>query len=76
MAIRRKKDSSIVVALNLVKEGKADAFLSAGSTGAIALQVCSFLDCPNDGWNLDLYAYQNSGSAQTITWYLQLIKLK
>lgn len=35
MAIRRKKDSSIVVALNLVKSGKADAFLSAGSTGGI-----------------------------------------
>ncbi len=35
MAIRKKKDSSIVVAMNLVKEGKCDAFLSAGSTGAI-----------------------------------------
>jgi len=35
MAIRKKKDSSIVVALKLVKEGKADAFLSAGCTGAI-----------------------------------------
>lgn len=35
MAIRRKKDSSIVVAMNLVKEKKADAFVSAGSTGAI-----------------------------------------
>lgn len=35
MAIRRKKDSSIVVALNLVKKGEADAFISAGSTGAI-----------------------------------------
>ena len=34
-AIRRKKDSSIVVGLNLVKDGMADAFLSAGSTGAI-----------------------------------------
>ena len=34
MAIRRKKDSSIVVALNLVKKGEADAFVSAGSTGA------------------------------------------
>ncbi len=34
-AIRRKKDSSIVVGLNLVKNGQADAFLSAGSTGAI-----------------------------------------
>ena len=35
MAIRKKKDSSIVVALNLVKEGVADAFVSAGSTGAV-----------------------------------------
>ena len=35
MAIRRKKDSSLVVALNLVKNGEADAFVSAGSTGAV-----------------------------------------
>ena len=35
MAIRRKKDSSIVVAMNLVKNGEADAFVSAGSSGAI-----------------------------------------
>ena len=34
-AIRRKKDSSIVVAMNLVKKGEADAFVSAGSSGAI-----------------------------------------
>ena len=35
LAIRKKKDSSIVVALNLVKKGEADAFVSAGSSGAI-----------------------------------------
>ena len=35
MAIRKKKDSSIVVALNLVKDGVCDAFVSAGSSGAI-----------------------------------------
>ncbi len=35
MAIRRKKDSSIVVALNMVKRGETDAFVSAGSSGAI-----------------------------------------
>ncbi|GMQ56919.1 phosphate acyltransferase PlsX [Vallitalea sediminicola] len=35
MAIRRKKDSSLVKGLNLVKEKKANAFVSAGSTGAI-----------------------------------------
>ena len=34
-AIRQKKDSSIVVGLNLLKEGKGDAFVSAGSTGAL-----------------------------------------
>lgn len=35
MAIRRKKDSSIVVAMNMVKNGEANAFVSAGSSGAI-----------------------------------------
>lgn len=35
MAIRKKKNSSIVVGMNLVKRGEADAFVSAGSTGAI-----------------------------------------
>lgn len=35
MAIRKKKNSSIVVGMNLVKHGEADAFVSAGSTGAI-----------------------------------------
>ncbi len=34
-AIRRKKDSSLVVGLNLLKKGEADAFVSAGSTGAL-----------------------------------------
>ena len=35
MAIRRKKNSSVVVGLNLVKSGDADGFISAGSTGAV-----------------------------------------
>ncbi len=35
LAVRGKKDSSLVVAMNLVKNGQADAFVSAGSTGAI-----------------------------------------
>ena len=34
-AIRKKKDSSIVVGMKLVKNGEADAFVSAGSTGAV-----------------------------------------
>lgn len=35
LAIRRKKKSSIVIAMNMVKEQKAEAVVSAGSTGAI-----------------------------------------
>ncbi len=34
-ALRRKKDSSMRVAINLVKEGRADACISAGNTGAL-----------------------------------------
>ena len=35
MAVRRKKDSSIVKCMYLVKEGECDALVSAGSTGAL-----------------------------------------
>lgn len=35
-AVRRKKDCSINVAMRLVKEGKAEAFVSAGNSGAVA----------------------------------------
>ena len=35
MAIRRKKESSIVKGLHLVKDGTCDAFVSAGSSGAV-----------------------------------------
>jgi len=37
-SIRAKKESSINIAVNLVKEKKADAFVSAGNTGAV---VCA-----------------------------------
>lgn len=37
-SVRRKRNSSIVVGLKLVKEGFADAFFSAGNTGAV---VCA-----------------------------------
>jgi glycerol-3-phosphate acyltransferase PlsX len=37
-SVRRKRNSSIVVGLNLVKEGKGEAFFSAGNTGAV---VCA-----------------------------------
>lgn len=34
-AIRKKKDSSIVKGMQMTKSGEADAFVSAGSTGAV-----------------------------------------
>ena len=34
-AFRRKKDSSLTVGLSLLKEGRGDGFVSAGSTGAL-----------------------------------------
>ncbi|MEW6075507.1 MAG: phosphate acyltransferase PlsX [Candidatus Omnitrophota bacterium] len=37
-SVRRKRNSSIVVGINLVKNGQADAFFSAGNTGAV---VCA-----------------------------------
>jgi len=40
LALRRKKDSSIMQAVNLVKEGDAGAIFSAGSTGA-AVAACA-----------------------------------
>ncbi|MCR4943637.1 MAG: phosphate acyltransferase PlsX [Clostridium sp.] len=42
MALRKKKDSSIVKALNLVKQGECDAVISAGSTGAF-LAGCTLI---------------------------------
>ena len=35
MAFNRKKDSSITVGLNMLRDGEGDAFISAGSTGAL-----------------------------------------
>lgn len=37
-SVRKKRNSSIVVGLNLIKEEKGDAFFSAGNTGAV---VCA-----------------------------------
>lgn len=42
MALRKKKDSSIVKALNLVKDQECDAIVSAGSTGAF-LAGCTLI---------------------------------
>jgi len=42
LSFRKKKNSSIQVGLNLVKEGKADAFVSAGNTGA-AMTASGFI---------------------------------
>lgn len=52
-AVRKKKDSSLVVATRMVKDGECDAVLSAGSTGAagtaallILGRLCKGIDRP------------------------------
>ena len=42
MAVRKKKDSSLVKAMSLVKDGTCDAVISGGSTGAF-LAGCTFI---------------------------------
>jgi len=42
-AIRRKKDSSMVVGLQLVKKGEADGLISAGNSGALLVGGQAFL---------------------------------
>jgi len=42
-AARQKKDSSIVAGLRLVKRGEADAFVSAGNTGAVMAAAIMYL---------------------------------
>jgi glycerol-3-phosphate acyltransferase PlsX len=37
MAVRRKRDSSLVVAAQMVRQGEADALVSMGNTGAVAV---------------------------------------
>lgn len=37
VAVRQKKDSSLLTGLRLVKDGTGDAFVSAGNTGAVML---------------------------------------
>ena len=69
-ALRNKKDSSMRVALNLVKEGVADACVSAGNTGALmatsrfVLKMLPGIDRPAICTALP--------SAKTHTWMLDL----
>lgn len=42
-SVRNKKDASLLVAMRLVKEGKADAVVSAGNTGAVMVGARTIL---------------------------------
>ncbi|HDK26403.1 MAG TPA: phosphate acyltransferase PlsX [Candidatus Atribacteria bacterium] len=44
-ALRTKKNSSIVVGMNLLKDNKADAFISAGNSGAVMAAALLILGC-------------------------------
>jgi glycerol-3-phosphate acyltransferase PlsX len=42
-AVRRKKDATIRVGMQMVRDGKADAFVSAGNTGAVVMTTALLL---------------------------------
>ncbi len=44
-AFRKKKDSSIAVGIDLLKNGEVDAFVSAGNTGAVVASASLKLGC-------------------------------
>ncbi|MBA3061624.1 MAG: phosphate--acyl-ACP acyltransferase, partial [Atribacteria sp.] len=44
-AIRNKRDSSIVIGTKLIKNDKADAFISAGNSGAVMAAALLELEC-------------------------------
>jgi phosphate acyltransferase len=48
VALRSKKDSSMRIGAQLVKDGKANALISAGNTGAL-MAVCRFVLKTHDG---------------------------
>ena len=43
MAVRKKRDSSLLVAIRLVKQGRADGVVSAGNTGAVMVAARTIL---------------------------------
>lgn len=43
ISVRRKRNSSIVVGMDLLKKAQADAFVSAGNTGAVVCAATLFL---------------------------------
>ncbi len=45
VAVRKKKEASLLVALRLVKQGEADAIVSAGNTGAVMIGSRAVLGC-------------------------------
>ena len=57
-AIRRKSDSSMVVGLNMIKEGTGDVFVSGGNTGALVV-----------GSRLILGRNRSSGAGKRLSMY-------
>ena len=47
-AIKHKKDSSMVVGLNMLKQNEGDVFISAGNSGAL-LTRCNTISWKNKG---------------------------
>lgn len=91
LALRNKKDSSMRVAINLVKAGEADAVVSAGNTGALmatarfVLRTLPGIDRPaicsalptirGTSWMLDLGANIDSSAEQLFQFAVMGVEL-
>ena len=71
VALRRKKDSSMRVAIQQVKEGKAQAAVSAGNTGAL-MALARYLLKTVDGIDRPAIAYPMPNAKGTATTVLDL----
>ena len=59
LALRKKKDSSMRIAIELVKSGQADAAVSAGNTGAL-MAIARYVLKTMDGIDRPAIAGQNA----------------
>ena len=71
MAIRRKKESSLVKAMYMVKNKEADAFVSAGSSGAILVGLLTLGALKGKAANLTLPKWLSNHSPN---WFKKFFK--
>lgn len=73
-AFKQKKDSSLTVGLNLLRDGQADGFISAGSTGALLAGGCDVIVA--DGYSGNIMLKSVEGAAKLMSGELKKMLTK